>query len=514
MHQGNNPRTRAIGIIVLATILCGSSLAAETASKQAAGPILEPAVWQGPEMAAQKIPGGANASGTSNSTNSSSGASSNPLRVALQPTPPIPPQTLNLPAAGTTVPGAETHTLTTPSAPIESTLAQPLLDGNSPAEELMPPVVESECYEGGERQGVRPYGGGHADDWSWGCGGSPYRNGPGMCDNYKVGPRWHFTFDGLVMSRDETDLEMLAATINQNSLGAPIDDFATLGPTDPLLEQFDHAPGGRITVTSQVPRCVGYQIQGAYEGIENWDAAVVFPKISPIPGTTIANSSEQRSLHYTSSYHSGEISWVRSVDENWHPFCGVRYINVGERLNDFLDQQAPPPLPVDGGNLPTAINPIGPITTMDRRNLIDIDNNLMGFQVGMLHEAWCISRRFTIEGFVNAGVYYNNINYFNRMSTTTTQVFADDLSTTVNESRTDVVRSVNNDKSDLSEISYVTEASLSGVCRLNKCWALRGGYQILWIDNVHLADAAFLGNSNSNDDLFFQGWHAGVECRR
>ena len=56
---------------------------------------------------------------------------------------------------------------------------------------------------------VRPYGGGHPTDWSWGCGGSPYRTGPGMCDNWKVGPRWHMTIDGLVMSRDETDLTAL-----------------------------------------------------------------------------------------------------------------------------------------------------------------------------------------------------------------------------------------------------------------------------------------------------------------
>jgi len=362
----------------------------------------------------------------------------------------------------------------------------------------MPPVVEDGCFEGGERRGVKPYGGGHPDDWSWGCGGSPYRTGPGMCDNYKVGPRWHWTFDGLVMSRDATDPTALIAQMFTNDMNG------FTGP--PQLENFGHGPGGRITITSEVPRYVGYQIQAAYEGIIDWDAAIVFPKSSPVGGAGL-DSTQQRSLHYTSDYNSGEISWLTSYDDNWHPFFGVRYIQLAERLNDFLDQQAPPPLP---GNPPQ-----GPFTVTDTKNLFDINNNLMGFQVGMLHEAWCVTRRFTIEGFVNAGVYYNKVDYFNKMGTYTTQQVANDTSTAaVNETQTNIANSVNNDASDLSEISYVTEASLSGVCRLNKCWALRGGYQILWIDNVHLADAAFLGNPDQSDSLPFHGWHAGIECRR
>jgi hypothetical protein len=328
-----------------------------------------------------------------------------------------------------------------------------------------------------------------------------------MCDNYKVGPRWHWTFDGLVMSRDETDLTALVAQMRANNTFMSGDGTPALGGTllPPQTEDFHYGPGGRISITSEVPHYVGYQIQGAYEGIIDWDAAIVFPKSSPVPGAG-TTSTQQRSLHYTSDYNSGEISWIKSCDDNWHPFWGVRYIKVGDRINDFLDQQTPPPLP---GNPPQ-----GPFTVTDRKNLIDIDNNLMGFQVGMLHEAWCINRRLTIEGFVNAGVYYNKIDYYNKMGTYTTQQIGDNTSTTANEVLTSIANSVNNDSSEFSEISYVTEASLTGVCRLNKCWALRAGYQILWIDNLHLADTAFLGNINSADDLFFQGWHAGVECRR
>lgn len=496
MHQGNYPRTRALGLAVVAAIAWGTPAAAQT-TKVASGQILTPAVWQGPDLASNQGTQGVLASQAS-ATSDESQSGANPLRMALQVSPPIPPQTSTLPTVTVPTPNLEPRTMVAPSMPGETTLSQPLLDGNSPTEDLMPPVVDGGCYGEGEQPHVRPYGGGHPTDWSWGCGGSPYRNGPGMCDNWKVGPRWHWTFDGLVMSRDETNLPALIDQMFLNNQ----DGFS--GP--PLLEDFDHGPGGRLTITSQVPRYVGYQIQAAYEGIINWDAAIVFPKTSPVGGAGL-DSTQQRSLHYTSDYNSGEINWVTSCDDDWHPYYGVRYIALDERLNDFLDQQAPPPLP---GNPPQ-----GPFVTTDVKNLFDIENNLMGFQVGMLHEAWCITRRCTIEGFASGGVYYNKINYQNKMGTYTTQQVADNTATpATNETLTSISNNINNDTSELSEISYVGEASISGVCRLNKCWALRGGYQVLWIDHVHLADAAFLGNPNESESLFMHGWHAGIECRR
>ena len=50
-----------------------------------------------------------------------------------------------------------------------------------------------------------------------------------------------------------------------------------------------HGPGGRITFTSQIARCAGYDVQAVYEGINDWNASIVFPKtalpafVLPIP---------------------------------------------------------------------------------------------------------------------------------------------------------------------------------------------------------------------------------------
>jgi hypothetical protein len=193
----------------------------------------------------------------------------------------------------------------------------------------------------------------------------------------------------------------------------------------------------------------------------------------------------------------------------------VRFIKFDDEINDSLDQQAPPPLPAQGPNNDPDIGDEMSASTTDRLNLFDIENNLIGFQVGVRHDLWRPTRRLTIEGFVNTGVYHNRIKYSNLMGTYTTQEFADDTDTVdVNEFRIDFADSANNDVREYSEISYMSEASVSGVCRLNKCWALRAGYQAMWITNLRLAEDAYLGTDLEGRSLFFHGWHAGVEHRR
>jgi hypothetical protein len=97
----------------------------------------------------------------------------------------------------------------------------------------------------------------------------------------------------------------------------------------------------------------------------------------------------------------------------------------------------------------------------------------------------------------------------------TTQTFADNTrSTTFDDSRVDTSNIVINDTRVISEVSYEAEASLTAVCRLNKCWSLRSGYQVLWMNHIRTADQAFLGTGDGSQDLLFHGWHAGIECRR
>jgi hypothetical protein len=376
--------------------------------------------------------------------------------------------------------------------------AMPLLDPTVTDEEMMPPPgVDTPAST---RRGVTPYGGGHATDWPWGCGGSPFRNGPGWCDDWDVGCRWDVAVDGMVMSREDADLAALET-------GMRAMDITGTQSLTPFVEQLDHGPGGRVSFISKLPH-YDWQMHAGYEGIEEWSGSVVFPKtplppLPPIPFPPILGDPDQlafqqRTLHYRSTLHSGELNFVRDFCSRvWRPYCGVRYVKFEDEINDFLNQEAPPPLP---GALPDEV------FTTDRINIVDIENNLIGFQIGMRHDLWRPMRRLSIEGFVNAGVYYNRVKHSNFMGELTRRQAAGEL-----DSFSGVF---NNDVRELSEISYIGEASLSGVCRLNKCWALRAGYQALWITDLHIAEDAYLNNGIDSRDMFFHGWHAGVEHRR
>lgn len=550
--RGKFSAAMAIGPIVLTAIQYSAPVGAKAANPAAGSTILEPAVWQGPEINA---PTAAAASVDSNQS------AVNPLRLALQNTPPIPPQQVQVPTQGAPAPKHPPAPARAPGEPrAETPTTTPFLDGNTPTEELMPPVVG--CGPGAGSDGplhVQAYGGGHPADWSWGCGGSPYREGPGMCDNWKIGPRWHITVDGMVMSREQANLGALQAQMITNNtfmevgagpntteaIGYGGGTFNSLGTElTPQNENFHYGPGGRITFTSQVGRSVGYDVEAAYEGINNWNASIVYPKealpktslvIAPNPNTEPNASTPgipplappdpafpegfvQRSLHYRSDMNSGELNFLTNANSDWRPFFGVRFIRFDDEINDFLNQerQAPlaGPLTAAAPGLTTIVNdPIGPTTETDRMNLYHLENNLMGFQVGMLRDTICLTDRFAIEGFLNAGVFYNQVKYSNVMGTFTTQTFADNTRTDAGN-RVDVSNIVNNDTRDISEISYMTEASVTAVCRLNKCWALRGGYQFMWMDHIHTAERAYEGIPNFDSDLTFQGWHAGLECRR
>ena len=210
--RGIKSRVKVVGAVALATLLGAHSIAAEP-TVNSSGTILEPAVWQGPEI---------NAPSTTTSTADSTHSAVNPLRVAYQPAAPVPPQNAYVPLTGAKAPTKPPAGALSPAeraAAAAGTPASPLLDGNT-STEMLPPVMDGGCASGNGSDGplhVQAYGGGHPTDWSWGCGGSPYREGPGMCDNYKVGPRWHITVDGIVMSREQTNLGALEQQMLTNN---------------------------------------------------------------------------------------------------------------------------------------------------------------------------------------------------------------------------------------------------------------------------------------------------------
>ena len=184
----------------------------------------------------------------------------------------------------------------------------------------------------------------NSDDFMWGCGGWPFQTGPGCCDTWKVGPVWDVSVDGMTLFRKGANLEAIAAQAAFDSQGDP------LGP--PILtNEFDYGGGARVYVTGTLPRCAGYRLQFGYEGVEEWNASVVFPKLTPIPvAGSPADSSEQRRVHLVSNMQSAEFNFDRPTCSVWRPYVGIRYMRFNDQLRDLIDQEprtrSPPRIPI------------------------------------------------------------------------------------------------------------------------------------------------------------------------
>jgi hypothetical protein len=91
-------------------------------------------------------------------------------------------------------------------------------------------------------------------------------------------------------------------------------------------------------------------------------------------------------------------------------------------------------------------------------------NTLYGFQAGVAPVLWDRCGPFRVEGLLKAGVYANNANQRTRF------VLAEQESNGRN-----------------TTTAFVGELGLIGAWRLNDCWSLRAGYEVLWISDLALA---------------------------
>ncbi|MGI9458050.1 MAG: hypothetical protein ACR2NU_15905 [Aeoliella sp.] len=358
---------------------------------------------------------------------------------------------------------------------------------------------EGDYYEQLHSAGGQGCGPGGACGPEWGCGGSPHRTGPGCDDQWRVGPRWRIVADGVFMSREDTNLTPLAAAIG-----------TTLAAAD-QFENFDHGGGVRLLGTAYWPQCKGYEMVMGYLGIEEWNANVVRPVVSlpPIVGPPpLVGIDQRRTLNYRSSLHTLELNWQGTNDSAWKPYAGVRYFLLDEDIEDRT--RSYPTLPLEIGESALAVASL---------NGVEVENNLIGFQLGIRRDLWQVSRKVYIQGFVNAGVYCNLINRSDvvETSTTSTDVLVDDPAT-IDVDETGQIQTVTNRtgnrvKTERTEASFAGEAAVTLVWKVNRCCALRSGYEVLILNGVELGDDAFLGNVQSRD-LVFHGFFAGFEYRR
>ena len=348
-------------------------------------------------------------------------------------------------------------------------------------------------------------------------GGSPYRTGPGRRDAWRVGPRWRATLDGVLLFRDSADLDAILAEVE------PLDPLTTLPPLE-LRDNFDHAAGGRVLLTSEFPQCAGYELQAGYMGVEKWAASGYWEQ-ETIPAASLPLSDldvqQRRSLGYTSNLHSAELNVQRATPGYLKPFAGFRYIGLDEGIADRNDQFITDVLPD-----PVVVGGTTSFATEQTRRIAEVNNDLIGLHGGLRLEMWRPHRRLQLAGFLSAGVYCNVLDrekLFRQTSAVQTKELVNvpgvggAPDTTRVDQRLETTTSRSRVAADGARVAFATEGALAGVWKLNKSTALRAGYQVMFLSGVELAENLWTAPppiTPQSDELVLHGWVAGFECRR
>ncbi|MCA9231726.1 MAG: BBP7 family outer membrane beta-barrel protein [Planctomycetales bacterium] len=314
-----------------------------------------------------------------------------------------------------------------------------------------------------------------------GCQGElfPWIDGPGNCDQWCVGPKWEVQADGLMLFREDADLASVIAAI---------------GGTTSLVDQFDHGIGGRVFVTGYNES--GFGMQVGWEGVDTWTANITFDPV----GT------ETRTIGYESGLNSVEINFLPQVPYTWKLFTGFRYVELDEGFVDARVNDKPIPAPIAVPAAPTAVID----TTVSRL----LRNQLIGFQVGGRRDTWHMSNRWSIDSFINAGVYCNKFRRDDITRTDTTIITGDDIDTPENEF-SQVTTSVETKvRTSPTEVAFLGEAGVNSTLKITQCVALRAGYQVLAIDGVGQGIDAFFASGLNGNTLLYHGLQFGVEYRR
>lgn len=317
----------------------------------------------------------------------------------------------------------------------------------------------------------------------------PYLTGPGNCDNWCVGPHWNVEVEGMALRRTGVDWSGVEALAT-----------ATPGFATELLDNFGYGPGGRIFVTGYNDSDYGIQI--GYEGINDYNATALFvdPNIDPDD----PSDDNVRSFNYETTFNSIEINFMRRTTAPTKIFAGFRYVQVDEDFADSLTQAKTVPAPND---------PALTDAYVDTRDLIKLENRMIGFQLGALRDAWALNKWLTIEPFGNGGVYYNNFKREDLQDTVDTLVTGPDTGTLApaftSSSFTQFGTSNN-----FSEISFLGEVGVTAVFRLNQCVAIRGGYQALVMDGVGTGLDAYFEPGLNGTTVLYHGARFGLEYQR
>jgi hypothetical protein len=257
----------------------------------------------------------------------------------------------------------------------------------------------------------------------------------------------------------------------------------------------------------------GSNVEVGYFGLNEWDASATAVSATPTLYSFFSDfgldppggfDDPDRSLfhrvNYSSRLNNGEVNlrrrWAEPsgfVQGSW--LAGIRYFH----LSEMISFQA-------AGANNNAIDQNGPrffdYSTKTR-------NHLTGFQVG--GDLWLnLIPGVKVGGELKGGIFGNQAIQETSITANSVGFFG---TSAINERASD------------GKTAYLVQASAQAVYRMTYSWALRGSYQVIYVDNVALAPeninrappGLFLPNSarvvrvNNDSEVFYSGFTAGAE---
>jgi hypothetical protein len=222
------------------------------------------------------------------------------------------------------------------------------------------------------------------------------------------------------------------------------------------VNTIDMGVGPRVSIL--VPASATCDFEGSYFGVDSWNVTADYDLASGDVGA----------LDFTSELQSAELNIRYNAREWLTLLAGFRYIGFMESV-DFT------------------------ATSFDLLSIwqLDTENNLYGAQIGADIGLLRLFDRFEVNTVVKAGVYGNDAEWRHAVENFESAV--------VFESRFD-------------ESTFAGEWLLGGTFYLNDHSAIRGGYQMMWLEDVAMAINSFSEPDGLNS-LILHGGYAGIELR-
>ena len=206
---------------------------------------------------------------------------------------------------------------------------------------------------------------------------------------------------------------------------------------------FDWGYGPDVTIGKRLQN--GLLVEARYFNSQSSDARFLIPAVTTFRtagiGVTILGGGSLDGF-YSTTLNSGEFNVHKQVgDGGLTVLGGFRWIEVDDTLR---------------------VNIATPVTFTQWHE----SNRMFGGQLG-LNMAFCsVGNPLQFNGFVKGGVYANNAD---------------------NQFTSNIVGGT---RSQETEAAFVGELGFSASCQITERLALKGGYQVLWLDNVALASDA------------------------